>query len=92
MKYFIPSFYFFKIRIIPEQRRKAVVKDWFPNGNSGQVMGKIEIFQQSEYEITNLEVEMKGLQKLYGYHVHLVKSLRQICIEQIIHVLNIGTC
>lgn len=30
------------------------------------------MFQQSEYEITNVEVHFKGLMANSGYHVHIV--------------------
>lgn len=33
--------------------------------------GKIEMVQQSEYEITNVEVNLKGLKETSGYHVHV---------------------
>lgn len=52
--------------------RKAVARDWYANGVPLTVKGKIEIFQQSEYEITNIEVHVKGLIANSGYHVHVV--------------------
>ncbi|KAL3268164.1 hypothetical protein HHI36_007291 [Cryptolaemus montrouzieri] len=53
-------------------RRKAVVRDWFPNGNDLSVKGKIEFFQQTEYDITNVEVSLEGLKNNSGYHIHIV--------------------
>lgn len=35
------------------------------------VKGKIEMIQQSEYETTNVEVNLKGLKDNSGYHVHI---------------------
>lgn len=56
-------------------RRKAVVKDWYGNGDPSTpltVKGKIEFIQQSEYDITNVEVDLQGLNQNSGYHVHVV--------------------
>lgn len=53
-------------------RRKAVVKDWFPNGDTLTVKGKIEFYQQTEYDVTNVEVDLEGLVDNSGYHVHIV--------------------
>nr|BBG74654.1 superoxide dismutase 6 [Tribolium castaneum] len=52
-------------------RRKAVVKDWFPNGVPISVKGKIEFYQQTEYDITNVEVNLQGLSDNSGYHIHI---------------------
>ncbi|KAF5278486.1 hypothetical protein FQA39_LY05975 [Lamprigera yunnana] len=52
-------------------RRKAVAKEWFPNGSPATVQGKIEFFQQTEYDITNVEVLLEGLDNNKGYHVHI---------------------
>ncbi|KAF2895528.1 hypothetical protein ILUMI_10646 [Ignelater luminosus] len=52
-------------------RRKAVAKDWFPNGDKLTVKGKIEFFQQTEYDITNVEVSLEDLNENSGYHVHI---------------------
>lgn len=35
------------------------------------VKGKVEMIQQSEYEVTNVEVNLKGLKDNSGYHVHV---------------------
>lgn len=53
-------------------RRKAVAKDWFPNSEQATVQGKIEFYQQTEYDITNVEVDLEGLKDNSGYHVHMV--------------------
>lgn len=54
-------------------RRKAVVKDWFPNGFDLTVKGKIEFLQQTEYDITDVEVGLEGLDDVSGYHIHMVE-------------------
>nr|CAD7402226.1 unnamed protein product [Timema poppensis] len=54
-----------------EYRRKAVVKDWFGNGELTPLKGKIEFFQQTEYDVTDMEVELEGLEDNSGYHVHI---------------------
>lgn len=51
-------------------RRKAVVKNWFSNGQKATVSGKIEIFQQSEYDGTDVEVSLEGLEDANAYEVH----------------------
>ncbi|KAL9892126.1 superoxide dismutase family protein Rsod isoform 1-T1 [Glossina fuscipes fuscipes] len=52
-------------------RRKVVAKEWYANGDPLTVNGKIEMTQQSEYDISNLEVQFKGLQDNSGYHIHM---------------------
>ncbi|CAG9854590.1 unnamed protein product [Phyllotreta striolata] len=52
-------------------RRKAVARDWFPNGFDLSVKGKIEFLQQTEYDITDIEVNLEGLTFLTGYHIHM---------------------
>lgn len=52
--------------------RKAVARDWYANGVPLTLTGKMEMFQQSEYDITNVEVSLKGLIENSGYHVHIV--------------------
>lgn len=32
------------------------------------------MFQQSEYDLTNVEVQLKGLIENSGYHVHIVSN------------------
>ncbi|XP_011873780.1 PREDICTED: uncharacterized protein LOC105565305 [Vollenhovia emeryi] len=54
-------------------RRKAVVRDWFGNGEQISLRGKLELLQQTEYDITNVEVSLEGLGgKISGYHVHMM--------------------
>lgn len=48
-----------------------MARDWYANGVPLTVKGKLELFQQSEYEVTNVEVQFKGLLATSGYHVHV---------------------
>ncbi|XP_071566892.1 uncharacterized protein Rsod isoform X1 [Temnothorax nylanderi] len=53
-------------------RRKAVIRDWFGNGEQISLRGKLELLQQTEYDITNVEVSLEGLDgKMSGYHIHM---------------------
>ncbi|CAG9822020.1 unnamed protein product, partial [Phaedon cochleariae] len=65
-------------------RRKAVARDWFPNGVDLDVKGKIEFLQQTEYDITNVEVGLDGLFGVTDYNIHLTpveESLQFPCEE-----------
>lgn len=53
-------------------RRKAVVRDWFGNGNSISMKGKMEFIQQSEYDVTNVQVSLDGLEDVKNYKIHIV--------------------
>lgn len=64
--------FFLFFRIGGVYRRKAVVKDWFPNGDELSVRGKIEFVQQTEYDITDVDVSIEGLRRASGYHIHMV--------------------
>lgn len=59
--------------LIGHYRRKVVAKDWYANGDELTVSGRMEITQQSEYDISNVEVQLKGLQDNGGYHIHRVR-------------------
>lgn len=48
-----------------------VANDWHGNGIPINLRGKLEFFQQSEYDITNIDVNLKGLMEASGYHIHL---------------------
>lgn len=52
-------------------RQKAVARDWFGNGEDISVRGRIEMIQLTEYDITDVEVTLKGLNDNSGYHVHV---------------------
>lgn len=49
-----------------------MVKDWYGNGEVSPVKGKIEFFQQTEYDVTDIEIDVEGLNDNSGYHVHMV--------------------
>lgn len=72
-------------------RRKAVAKDWHANGGTLSIVGDLEMYQASEYDITNVEVDLKGLVQNSGYHVHIVSiccwsfSVSEILINHDIH-------
>ncbi|XP_043258035.1 uncharacterized protein LOC122400578 [Colletes gigas] len=52
--------------------RKAVARDWFGNGENISLRGKLEFVQQTEYDVTNIEVNLDGLSGIMsGYHVHM---------------------
>ncbi|XP_066945953.1 uncharacterized protein Rsod [Macrobrachium rosenbergii] len=54
-------------------RHKGVVQKWFSTAGAGNVEGKIEFVQESEFDTTWTEVDLRGLQGIAnGYHVHLV--------------------
>lgn len=63
------------LRISGHYSRKAVARDWYSNGGDIKMKSKLEIFQQSEYDITNIEVDFKGLVNTSGYHIHMVYLL-----------------
>ncbi|XP_014235437.1 uncharacterized protein LOC106658129 [Trichogramma pretiosum] len=53
-------------------RRKAVARDWFGNGEESKIDGKLEFIQESPYDVTDVEVHLEGLEtKMSGYHVHM---------------------
>lgn len=45
------------------------------------IKGKLELVQQSEYDLTNAEVDFKGLDQNSGYHVHVVSTESAKCIS-----------
>ncbi|XP_050697419.1 uncharacterized protein LOC126985909 [Eriocheir sinensis] len=54
-------------------RHKGVVSKWQATRGAGQVEGKLEFIQESEFDITQTEVELRGLEATAaGYHVHMV--------------------
>ena len=55
--------------------RKAVARDWYANGVPLTVTGKMEFLVQSEYDLTNVEISLKGLSDNGGYGVHVVSFL-----------------
>lgn len=53
-------------------RRKAVIRDWFGNGEAAPVKGRIEMTQQSEYDVTNVHVTLDYLENVNNYKIHVV--------------------
>ncbi|KAJ8709474.1 hypothetical protein PYW08_009478 [Mythimna loreyi] len=53
-------------------RRKAVVRDWFGNGEAAPLSGRLELTQQSEYDVTNVHVALDGLVDVHNYKIHVV--------------------
>lgn len=63
-------------RISETYHRKAVARDWFGNGEIILLRGKLEFLQQNEYDITNIELNLDGLDgKMSGYHIHMVTEI-----------------
>lgn len=56
-------------------RRKAVVKDWYPNGEPITITGKLEFLQQTEYDVTNIDVNLEGLLNVKDYQIHMVSCV-----------------
>ncbi|CAH0683875.1 unnamed protein product [Chilo suppressalis] len=52
-------------------RRKAVIRDWFGNGEPVPLKGKLELTQQSEYDVTNVQVTLEGFEGITNYKIHV---------------------
>lgn len=65
------------IRINGLHRRKAVVRDWFGNGQREAPTGRLELVQQSEYDVTNVQVQLAGLRDAHNYVLHEVSVICQ---------------
>jgi hypothetical protein len=37
-----------------------VVRDWFGNGETAGLKGKIEFYQESEYDYVDMELDLQG--------------------------------
>ncbi|XP_053619640.1 uncharacterized protein Rsod [Plodia interpunctella] len=59
-------------------RRKAVVRDWFGNGEPTALSGRLELTQQSEYDLTNVQVMLDGLNDVKNYKIHVVPVEREL--------------
>lgn len=46
------------------------MKDWFGNGNLTPMKGKMEFYQQTEYDITDIEIDFEGLSETSAFHIH----------------------
>ena len=50
-----------------------MVNDWHTRNGDGKLEGKIEFIQETEWDLTSTEVDIRGLKGLArGYHVHMV--------------------
>lgn len=49
-----------------------MAKDWFANGEKLTLKGKFEVTQQSPYEVSNIEINLKGLNNNDEYQVYTV--------------------
>uniref|UniRef100_A0A8D8WQN7 Superoxide dismutase copper/zinc binding domain-containing protein n=1 Tax=Cacopsylla melanoneura TaxID=428564 RepID=A0A8D8WQN7_9HEMI len=76
-------------RIERIHRRKAVVHDWFGNGELAMgLKGKVEFFQESEYDFVDIELDFQGLSDNSGYHIHMTsvqESLEFPCEDSVIY-------
>ncbi|VVC90046.1 unnamed protein product [Leptidea sinapis] len=60
-------------------RRKAVIRDWFGNGEGISLSGKFEMIQQTEYDVTNVEVTLDGLPgDVSNYKIHVTPIEREL--------------
>ncbi|KAJ2940014.1 hypothetical protein O0L34_g14045 [Tuta absoluta] len=69
-------------------RRKAVVRDWFGNGSPVNIMGRIEMTQQTEYHPVNVQVTLDGLDDVNNYKIHqcpVEKELEFPCEKQTLY-------
>lgn len=64
------------------QRRKAVVRDWFGNGAAVHLRGRLEMTQQSPYDVTNVQLALDGLDDARSYRVHEVRVFGTLCIHK----------
>ena len=55
-------------------RRKAVVRDWHGNGIQAKIRGKMEFFQNTEYDLLDVEMELSGLTNVDKYRIHMVSN------------------
>jgi len=79
-------------RIEKVWHRKAVVKDWYSDNESISVSGKIELFQLSEYDPVDFEINLQGVQGGYDYYVYSVCSwvfIIQLLNKGLHHFFNI---
>nr|XP_018907893.1 PREDICTED: uncharacterized protein LOC109037571 [Bemisia tabaci] len=58
-------------KIIALHRRKGVVRDWFGNGHTNSISGKIEFFQMTEYDTVDVEMDLENLSDNGGYGIHI---------------------
>lgn len=51
-----------------------MVKDWYSDSETISVSGKIELFQLSEYDPVDFEINLQGIQGGSDYYVYSVSS------------------
>lgn len=62
-------------------RHKTVVKDWFGNGLTTPVEGKVEVIQETEFSSSSVQMDLTGLRGEAGkYGIYSVR----ICIPGIL--------
>lgn len=55
-------------------RHKTVVKDWFGNGLTTPVEGKVEIIQETEFSSSSIQMDLTGLRGEVGkYGIYSVR-------------------
>lgn len=60
-------------------RHKGVVNKWHATAGAGKVEGKVEFIQESEFDSTSTEVDLRGLEGIAkGYHVHMVPVAHEL--------------
>lgn len=51
-------------------RRKAVAGDWFGEGAAAELQGRLELTQQTEYDVVNLQLKLDRLDGVSDYRIH----------------------
>lgn len=73
-------------------RHKAVVKDWFGNGISTTVDGKVEFIQETEFSSSSIQMDLTGLKGVAGRYgicsVRLILNLTATNSTQILLILE----
>ncbi|XP_075237952.1 superoxide dismutase family protein Rsod [Lycorma delicatula] len=65
-------------RITSVFRRKAVVHEWFGNGIMSPVSGKMEFYQQTEYDVVDMEFNIENLDSISSYRIHQMPVQEQL--------------
>ncbi|RZF36952.1 hypothetical protein LSTR_LSTR004640 [Laodelphax striatellus] len=59
-------------------RRKAVIRDWFGNGIETPVSGKMEFYQETEYDVVDMEFNIENLEGVSAYNIHQMPVQEQL--------------
>lgn len=70
-------------------RHKAVVKDWFGNGLSSPVDGKVEFIQETEFSSSSIQMDLTGLNGQAGKYG--IYSVRRIYLSRSSRVILLVT-